>query len=212
MAMKGKGVVVEGEKNEANLSAVEKNERNKSTKIVRVYEYTCTFCFKRFYSAQAMGGHQNAHRLERIREKKLFVRDPIGYRKRPFIRSVKTLKDSESSIKYRLLNMRVSQKKLVPLMIKPQPPSGDTCSSPQKKLAQLRTIKPKPVSFAHKANYYNPMFIIRKKPTFSPFQLNSFPPMELSLADKVGTHAEAMACNGGGYEVEPEKLDLTLKL
>ncbi|KAL2535146.1 C2H2-type domain-containing protein [Abeliophyllum distichum] len=212
MAMKGKGVVVEGEKNEANLSAVEKNEMNKSTKIVRVYEYTCTFCFKRLYSAQAMGGHQNAHRLERIREKKLFVRDPIGYRKRPFIRSLKTLKDSESSIKYRLLNMRVSQKKLVPLMIKPQPPSGDTCSSPQKKLAPLRTIKPKPVSSAHKANYfyhpyYNPMSIIRKKPTFSPFQ-----PKELSLADKVGTHAEAMACNGGGYEVELEKLDLTLKL
>ncbi|CAI9779418.1 unnamed protein product [Fraxinus pennsylvanica] len=243
MAMKGKGVLVVGEKNEVNLSPVEKNETTKLTKTVRFYEYTCTFCFKKFYCAQAMGGHQNAHRLERTREKKLFVRDPIGYPKQAFIRSVKTLKDSElksnvAAIKSRLLNNlrtaremmkhetapTVSQKKVAPLMIKPQPPSfevGESSSSrvapivPQKKLAPLR-IKPKSVTVAAKGHYYyhpyyNQRFIMSKKPTFSPIQPNSFPPKELSLAEKVGIHAEAMLCNGGN-EVEAEKLDLTLKL
>ncbi|CAA2982682.1 zinc finger 6-like [Olea europaea subsp. europaea] len=232
MALKGKGVLVLGDKNEANLSPVEKNEMTKLTKTVRFHEYTCTFCFKKFYCAQAMGGHQNAHRLERNREKKLFVQDTIGYPKQAFIRSVKTLKDSESkrnvaAIKFRLLN-NLMKRETAPAVsqkvIKPHPSSfevGESSSSrvarivPQKKLAPLR-IKPKSVTIAAKGHYYyhpyyNQRFVVSKKPTFSPIQLNSFPPKELSLAEKVGIHAEAMLCNGGN-EVEAEKLDLTLKL
>lgn len=66
---------------------MERKEMMKLTKVAKEWEFTCSFCFKKFPSAQAMGGHQNAHRSERLEEKRLFVRDPIGYRKRAFLRA-----------------------------------------------------------------------------------------------------------------------------
>ncbi|KAL1559603.1 zinc finger protein KNUCKLES-like [Salvia divinorum] len=66
----------------------EGDEVMKLTKVAKSWEFTCTFCFKKFPSAQAMGGHQNAHRSQRMEEKRLFVRDPITYRKRAFLRSI----------------------------------------------------------------------------------------------------------------------------
>lgn len=40
---------------------VEKNNDNTS----QVREFSCKFCYRRFESAQALGGHQNYHRAER---------------------------------------------------------------------------------------------------------------------------------------------------
>lgn len=51
-------------------------------------EYTCTFCFKTFDSAQSFGGHQNAHRAEKKEERRLHVKNPMSYRKQKFLRSL----------------------------------------------------------------------------------------------------------------------------
>lgn len=67
----------------------ERIEMMRLTKVAKSWEFTCSFCFKKFPSAQAMGGHQNAHRRERLEEKRLFVKDPIAYRKRAFLRAIK---------------------------------------------------------------------------------------------------------------------------
>ncbi|KAL7098104.1 hypothetical protein ACP275_10G184500 [Erythranthe tilingii] len=75
--------------NEDPMRYVDRSEIMQLTKVAKSWEFTCSFCFKKFASAQAMGGHQNAHRSERLEEKRLFVRDPIGYRKRAYLRAMK---------------------------------------------------------------------------------------------------------------------------
>lgn len=51
-------------------------------------EYTCTYCFKTFTSAQSFGGHQNAHLDEKKEERRLHVKNPIIYRKQKFLQSL----------------------------------------------------------------------------------------------------------------------------
>lgn len=76
---------------------IDRNEVMKLTEVAKSWEFTCSFCFKKFPSAQAMGGHQNAHRSQRLEEKRLFVRDPITYRKRAFLRAIKADESSGGS-------------------------------------------------------------------------------------------------------------------
>ncbi|EPS72988.1 hypothetical protein M569_01774, partial [Genlisea aurea] len=48
---------------------VDKKELTELTKMVKTSNFICTFCFKKFNSAQSLGGHQNKHREERLQEK-----------------------------------------------------------------------------------------------------------------------------------------------
>ncbi|CAK9177238.1 unnamed protein product, partial [Ilex paraguariensis] len=83
----------EGSSHEPNPNAnVNRSEVSKLTQLTKFRDYTCSFCFKSFSTAQALGGHQNAHRSERTEERRLYIKDPIDYRNRAFLRSVKPLK------------------------------------------------------------------------------------------------------------------------
>ncbi|KAL0452933.1 UNVERIFIED_CONTAM: hypothetical protein Slati_1271400 [Sesamum latifolium] len=196
---------------------VDKNDIIELTKLARSWEFTCSFCFKKFPSAQAMGGHQNAHRNERLEEKRLFVRDPIGYRKRAYLREKAKRKAAIEVPPNPVLNLHAAA-----VMVKHE-------------LANINVGLPKflrklvPVGGSGELNVGNSSFsnptntkdspVVNIKPSGV---MNFLGPKELSLAESVGrvnaADAKGKACmeyfNFGGYDeiMLEQKLDLTLKL
>ncbi|KAK4413074.1 hypothetical protein Salat_2954600 [Sesamum alatum] len=210
---------------------VDRNDIVKLTRLVRSWEFTCSFCFKKFPSAQAMGGHQNAHRSERLEEKRLFVRDPIGYRKRAYLKSMKANRHNSTinievppnpacalnlhaatiMVKHELANINVGP----PRILKNPVPVGGTCAKfndGNNSFSNPTTSKDSPV--------VNNGENLKNLPCAAAAAMNFLPPKELSLAESVGrVHAEdakgkaCMEFNIGAYEINlHQKLDLTLKL
>ncbi|PIN07173.1 hypothetical protein CDL12_20264 [Handroanthus impetiginosus] len=195
---------------------IERNEILRLTKMAKSWEFTCSFCFKKFPSAQAMGGHQNAHRSERLEEKRLFVRDPIGYRKRAYLRSMKAESSTVGGGSNNSLNLHA------PTMVKNDPPKPinllghgfgafNASANGNNHFCQQSTSKDSPVVDINGENLKALPFVV----------MNFLPPKELSLADGVGTvHAEdakgkkCIEFSIGGYDQInlDHKLDLTLKL
>ncbi|KAG8371824.1 hypothetical protein BUALT_Bualt12G0003300 [Buddleja alternifolia] len=205
--------------NDVQSYIVERNEMMKLTKVAKSWEFTCSFCFKKFPSAQAMGGHQNAHRGERLEEKKKFVRDPIAYRKRAFLLAMKA---QSSGVQKPSLNLHAATR-----MVKHELKLAKINGQPK--------ILPKPIrstgdlgEFNAAANNYIyqpsnsknlPLFNVNGENMKSlPFVMNFFPPKELNLAESIGIHAEdskgkkCIEFGIGGCGINLEKLDLTLRL
>ncbi|KAL3633167.1 hypothetical protein CASFOL_026151 [Castilleja foliolosa] len=170
---------------------VDRHEVMKLTKMAKAWEFTCSFCFKKFPSAQAMGGHQNAHRHERLEERKLYIRDSIGYRKRAYILAMKEASGSYlHAAKHELGNINGPPKML-------RMPFFDVFEFN-----------------AHNNNNNN--YFCRsweKKDSEAAVMMNFFPAKELSLAENVGVGGaddKGKVCmEFNGLDL---KLDLTLKL
>ncbi|KAL3632388.1 hypothetical protein CASFOL_025372 [Castilleja foliolosa] len=192
---------------------VDRHEIVKLTKMAKAWEFTCSFCFKKFSSAQAMGGHQNAHRNERLEERKRYIRDPIGYRKRAYILAMKEAADQQSSTVDQGVGPYLHAAKYEFTSI-----NGPPKTLHQKNLADAFEFNARNINSNNNDNYFcQPL---KNKDSEPVVVMNFLPAKELSLADCVGVggaDAKGKACmefNGDGYGIVgfDLKLDLTLKL
>ncbi|KAJ8505562.1 hypothetical protein OPV22_006448 [Ensete ventricosum] len=97
----GHHVAGKGEKKKIRLFGVEFNPRNHScgsrdeeeeieTRGVEDKKHRCQFCCKEFPNSQALGGHQNAHKKERMKRKRLELharRAGISFYLQPLIKT-----------------------------------------------------------------------------------------------------------------------------
>lgn len=166
---------------------MERKEMMKLTKVAKEWEFTCSFCFKKFPSAQAMGGHQNAHRSQRLEEKRLFVRDPIGYRKRAFLRATAKADQPSAAV---------------------QGGGGGGGDS-----GELNGVRNYFLQQQHYSRCEDSSLVNNVSGEINP----NIIPKERSLAESVGDDARGKACiefniAGYGINLDDQKLDLTLKL